>query len=587
LLRTSLLALKLRIVRVFHLTESHAMLLWGALAGIAGAFATIAFRDAIRVGQYLIPGVSTRPGANVEDSMVELAKMLPWYWRIALPALGGIVAGCFVVWARRLEKPGGGADYMDAIALGNGSVPVRQSVLRAIASLFTIVSGGSIGREGSMVQLAATCASLVGRVARFHPQRMKLLVACGAAAGITSAYNAPIAGAFFITEIVLGSIEMERFGPIVVASVVANIVMRAFPGYHPTYAMPAFPEVFAIEHILFVLLGLLAGVLAPQFLRLLEFSRKQFSRIPLPLPFRLCIGGLGVGLISVAAPQVWGNGYSVVNSLLHDHLLWTAVLLILISKMLATALTVGSGAIGGVFTPVIFVGAAVGWLEGSAVHALWPQGTSEPFVYAMVGMGAFLAGATGAPLMAILMIFEMTLSYQAVLPLMLACVVAYFTARGGERSMYAITSVRTQRAREKVALRNARMADLIRPAETVLPVDAGFAEMTQMFARHPVKYVYIVDASQRYLGVVALQDLTASLLEAGHEELDKQASDFLRRDVLNIVTPDMSLATGLERFITHQGERLPAVASIASPTLLGAVYKTSLLEAYYRLDKDN
>lgn len=561
------------------------MLLWGAFAGALGAIATIAFRDAISALQHLIAGRHT--SLHDSDSVVELARHLAWYWRLILPVAGGLLAGGFILLARRLDQPGTGPDYMDSIALGDGHVLVRQSILRAVASLFTIVSGGSIGREGSMVQLAAMCASVLGRISRFHPEKLKLLVACGAAAGITSAYNAPIAGAFFVTEIVLGSIAMERFGPIVVASVMANIVMRAVPGYHPTYEMPAFPEVFGIEQFLFIVLGLLAGILAPQFLRLLETSRQQFARLPLPLPVRLALAGFLVGLISLKIPEVWGNGYSVVNALLHQPLLWNVVLAVLFFKIIATALTVGSGAIGGVFTPVLFVGAAVGWLEGAAVHTLWPDVTSAPFVYAMVGMGAFLAGASGAPLMAILMIFEMTLSYQAVLPLMLACVVAYFTARGvGERSMYSITSVRTQRAREKTALRNAHMSDLIRPAETVVPLTADFEHMTQMFAAHPVKYLYVVDARQHYIGVVALTDLTTALLEAGDSERSKHASDFVRHDVLNLITPDMTLAAGLERFLTHQGERLPVIASLDEPVLIGAVFKTSLLDAYFRLDSE-
>ncbi|MCY0387820.1 ClcB-like voltage-gated chloride channel protein [Robbsia sp. Bb-Pol-6] len=575
-----------RIFRALRLPEGHAMLLWGALAGAIGALATIAFRDAIRLLQGWLAAGDLSAGNS--DSVVELARHLAWYWRLLLPAAGGLLAGAFLLLARRIPAPAAGVDYMNAIAVGDGHVPARQSVLRAASSLFTIVSGGSIGREGSMVQIAAMSASLLGRGVRFRPERLKLLVACGAAAGITAAYNAPIAGAFFVTEIVLGSIVMERFGPIVVASVVSNIVMRAFPGYRPTYEMPAFPEVFGIEQLLFVGLGLVAGVLAPQFLRLLETSRRQFARLPAPLPLRLALGGFAVGLLSIAVPEVWGNGYSVVNSLLHHDWLWTAVLTILFFKVLATALTVGSGAVGGVFTPVLFVGAAVGWLEGAAVHALWPATTSAPFVYAMVGMGAFLAAASGAPLMAILMIFEMTLSYQAVLPLMLACVLAYFTAGGsGERSMYAIISVRTQRARAKTALRNAHMGDLIRPAQTVLPLDADVACMAALFAQHPVKYLYIVDARQHYLGVVALQDLTAALLAADALGREKHAADFVRRDLINVVTPEMSLAAGLERFIAHQGERLPAVRSLAEPVLLGAVYKTSLLDAYFRLDKDS
>ncbi|MDC6128643.1 chloride channel protein, partial [Burkholderia gladioli] len=184
-------------------------------------------------------------------------------------------------------------------------------------------------------QLAALAASLVGRLARFDPPRLRLLVACGAAAGITSAYNAPIAGAFFVGEIVLGAISMESFGPMLVASVVANITMREFAGYKPPYEMPVFPAVTGFEVLAFVALGLLCGAAAPQFLRLLAASKSRFRRLPVPVPVRLALGGLAVGIISVWVPDVWGNGYSVVNSILHSSWTWQALVIVLLCKLLA------------------------------------------------------------------------------------------------------------------------------------------------------------------------------------------------------------------------------------------------------------
>jgi CIC family chloride channel protein len=556
---------------------SHAMLLWSALAGLVGALATIAFRDGLAAMQYLLVGHS--------GSFVEMAAALPWYLRVILPCCGGLAAGCFLLLARRWQDSAT-PDYMEAIASGTGEVSARQTMLRSASSLCTIASGGSIGREGSMVQLAALGASLLGRVARFDPARLRLLVACGAAAGITSAYNAPIASAFFVTEIVLGALMMESLGPIMIASVVANITMRRLPGYRPTYEMPAFPDVPGFEVPLFAALGILAGLAAPQFLRLLAFAKRRFSRSGLPLPLRLGLGGLGVGVVSVWVPEVWGNGYSVVNSLLHTPWVWSAVLAIVVFKVLATLFTAGSGAVGGIFTPTLFVGAALGYLFGLGAHALWPGFASAAPAYAIVGMGAFLAAATGAPLMAILMMFEMTLSYQVMLPLMLACVLAWFVARGvGGPSMYEITVRRQRGEQERERLRSTQMRELIRPAETVLPLDAPFAAMTAMFRQHPVKYIYIVDAAQRYQGVVALSDLAAGA-PGDIEHLDRTAEDFLRRDFLPLITPEMALGQAFEQFAAHHGERLPVVQSLDDPVLLGVVYKTALLDAYARLNRD-
>jgi CIC family chloride channel protein len=262
------------------------------------------------------------------------------------------------------------------------------------------------------------------------------------------------------------------------------------------------------------------------------------------------------------------------------------VLAILVFKVIATLFTAGSGAVGGTFTPTLFVGAALGYLFGLGAHALWPALGSAPAAYAIVGMAAFLAAATGAPLMAILMIFEMTLSYQVMLPLMLACVIAHVVARGaGGLSMYEITLRRQREEAERLRLRSTQMRELIKPAETVLPLGAPFAAMAAMFRAHPVKYIYIVDARQRYQGVVALHDLAAELLDEGAHR-DKVAADFLRCDVLPVITPEMALAEAFQQFLAHHGERLPVVQSLADPLLLGVVYKTALLDAYARLNRE-
>jgi CIC family chloride channel protein len=550
------------------------MLLWAALAGVVGAAATIAFREGIAALQWLMVG------KNV--SLVDMARGLDWPLRVAIPALGGVVAGLLLAWARRADTGEAKPDYMEAIAIGDGRIPVMQSLLRSLSSMCTIASGGSIGREGSMIQLAALCSSLTGQWLRFDPARLRLLVACGAAAGITSAYNAPIAGAVFVTEIVLGSIAMQSFGPILVASVTANIMMRELAGYAPPYAMPVFPAVSGAEVILFVGLGILAGMLAPRLLKLIGLARRLFGRSRLPLPLRLGAGGLVVGLLSLLMPEIWGNGYEVVNALLHEPWPWTMLLAILALKVAATAMTVGSGAIGGIFTPTLFFGAVVGCLFGQMAQAVWPGATSAPFAYAIVGMGAFLAAATSAPLMAILMIFEMTLSYQVMLPLILCCVVAYFVARSvDEQSMYEITIRRNRSEQERLRLKAIRLGELIQPAVTVMPQDASIASLMQVFVEHPVKYIYIVDAAQRYCGVVALKDISNDLL-SGEGQPGKTAADFVCQDIKPL-TPDMSLDSALEYFMTHQGERLPVVRAIDDPVLLGAVHKTSLLDAYVRL----
>ncbi len=568
-------SLRLWLLRIFRVAEWQAALLWAIVAGLLGTLATELFR----AGLYWADVVALGSG----NELVALATGLPWWARIAAPTVGGLAAGGLLVLARRLAVQKATSEYMEAIVMGDGRIPVKQTLLRSASSMLSIASGGSIGREGPMVQLAALCASLLGQAFRFPVERLRLLVACGAAAGLTAAYNAPIAGAFFVAEIVLGSIAMESVGPIMVASVVANITMRAFPGYQPAYEMPAFPDIYGPEVLLFAVLGVLLGLAAVLFLRSLVAARKLFTRLPVALPGRLALGGLVVGIISVWLPEVWGNGYSVVNNTLHHTGAWQLLALLLVAKFVATLATAGSGAVGGVFTPALFFGCMVGALFGQAAQALWPHATSAPFAYAIVGMGAFLAASAQAPLMAILMIFEMTLSYQVMLPLMAASVIAYFVARSANAgSMYEITVRRREQHDERLRLRKLHVRDLIEPALTVVRPDAGVEEMRRFFLDYPVKYLYVADAADRYLGVVPLKALTAVLEDP--ELAHKRAADLLAQEI-GPITADMDLGEALQRFMEHRGERLPVIESSDNPLLLGMVAKSALLATYVRLSE--
>ncbi len=392
--------------------------------GLFGALATVVFRELLGLAQVGLGAESTPHG------MVSLARDLNEWQRLIFPAIGGAMAGFILQMAAKWLPKRGAADYMEAISVGRGVIGVRQTLARSVSSIFSIGSGASIGREGPMVQLAAMLSSMMGRFLVLPPRHLRLLVACGATAGITSAYNAPIAGALFISEIVYGVITTATLVPLVVSSVVANIVTRQILHYDAVFLMPHFDFVSGWEVINYLGLGIIAGLAAPQFLRLLDLSRASFSRMRVPLWARMALGGFIVGVLSVFKPEVWGNGYSVVNSMLHTPWAWQAVAAILLMKVIATAASVGSGAVGGVFTPTLFVGAALGYLYGALLNGIFPAGdVSTVASYAVVGMGALLAATTYAPLMSILMIFEMTLSYEVMLPLMLACITGFVVAQ--------------------------------------------------------------------------------------------------------------------------------------------------------------
>lgn len=549
-------------------TEWQVTLLWAAVAGFLGALAAIVF-SGLTENIYDWFG-SSRLG------IVGSIGQLPWWGRLLVPTAGGAMAGVVLIFGQRLTRSQSSTDYMEAIAIGNGRLPIRASLVKSGAALFSIGSGGSIGREGPMVQLAAVLASIVGRWRKFSPPQQRLLVACGASAGIASAYNAPIAGSFFVAEIILGTIAMESLGPLVISAVVAALTIRVITAAHVLYKVPAFQLNSPWEMLSYVVLGLIAGVLAPAFLISLKNSEKFFVALKLPLVLRLALGGLVVGAIAINVPEVCGNGYSVIVDMLNGRLLWTAVMGVFACKWLATMASFGSGAPGGVFTPSLFVGAGAGLLFGTLVHRIWPDGAANPQAFALVGMGAFLSAASHAPVMAVIMLFEMTLSYDIILPLMLCSVLAYYTAKGLEgASLYSEVLKRKAAAVPDPTLGETRVADMMRLNPPMVAANARFAAIARMFLNVRVNNLYVVDETGRFLGAVSLHDIKPYLGEPDLAEL-VIARDILREDFPR-VSPDQPLTEALASFLGIQAERIPVVEK--DGTLRGSLAKGDLLLA--------
>jgi len=323
-------------------TDSELILVWAGVVGLLGAGASVAFRWLAQAAQTLFWQVS--------GNLIVAADSVPTWQRLLVPSLGGLLAGLVVHYGIREKREP--TDFMEAVALGDGAIHVRASLLRSLSSLLTVASGGSIGREGAMVQLSCALSSWAGRFMPVTKAHFKLLVACGAASGIASAYNAPIAGALFVAEIVLGSIAMESLGPLVFASVVGTTTTRLILGPAPLFDLPPFHLVSALELGPYLLTGVCLGALAPWFVRLLQGSERLFQRLPLPVPLRFLLGGAIVGVLSLQRPEVWGNGHTPLTSILAGQWVWQVVLVVLVAKLAATAATVGSGAVGGVFTSV-------------------------------------------------------------------------------------------------------------------------------------------------------------------------------------------------------------------------------------------
>ena len=368
---------------------------------------------------------------------------------------------------------------------------------------------------------------------------------------------------------------MESFGPLVVASVVSSATVHRFMGYGPVYDVPKVQFASNWELILYVVLGVLLGHLAPPFLASLDFAKSRFVALKLPLEWQLGLGGLIVGVISIAFPEVWGNGFGAVSSILNAHLIGWWLLAILLAKLLATAATVGSGAVGGVFTPTLFLGCAIGALFGGVVHAVLPHVTSVPAAYALVGMGGFLAATTHAPLTSILMLFEMTQDYDMILPLMLACVTAHYTAkvyRRGESIYHA--ALTGGPAGDGWQLNT--VAALIKPAPAVFARSMTLKEMFENLPRRPLERAYVTDGDE-LIGWLDLRGLLAQMRKGNVDTAATLAT--VTQPATQVLTDDLSLGAALDIFLRARANSLPVIGGEWRNNLLGEISRQDVLLA--------
>jgi chloride channel protein, CIC family len=566
-----LLRLKFWLVEHFRLGERQLTLIWAALIGVLGALASESFRKASDFLHFLATGSSS--------GIIYSFANLPWWQRLVVPTVGGFLAGLTLWFGNRLfvgARQKTTTDYMEAIVVGSGNISVRASIVKSLSALFSISTGTSIGREGPLVQLSSLAASLIGRIRKMPIPQRRHLVACGAAAGIASAYKAPIAASLFVAEIVLGTVVVESLGPLILASVVAAFVSQFLSGSEPLYKSPGFSLHTRWETIPLCGVGIALGFLAPLYLRLLRFAERLFSKIDIPVPFRLAIGGTIVGALAIVNPEVCGNGQGLLRSLFHQNWFWEEILAIILLKLVATATAFGSGVVGGVFTPTLFIGAAMGVLYGQAVLYFAPGLRADPAMYGFVGMGSFIAATTGAPLMAILMAFELTLDYSIAPFLMVNCVVAYYCSGIFERRfMYGESLERKGAAFFKQQLAEVNIRDLVRSDPITLPKNATFARIAETFVQHRYQHIYIVDKENRLLGAISLHDVK-TFLDRPELESVVIAADIMDEDFPR-VSPAQGMNEALHIFSEANSERLPVVENLNSKLLIGSISKTDII----------
>jgi CIC family chloride channel protein len=513
--------------------------------------------------------------------LAEISETMHWFPRLLTPALGGLVAGSILYFGLRWVGPQGASNLLEVVVAGNGRLPFRSALIKALSSLVSIGTGASIGREGPITQLTATLASKWGQLTHWPPYRLRVLVACGAASGIAAAYNVPVAGAVFAAQIVLGNFSMNLFAPLVFSSVVASMVSRSVFGIRPWYEVPAFDFTRLSQLPWFLVLGLFAGLVGAWFLKLLRESEGVFHRLALPGYYRLGVGGLAVGLVSIMFPEVWGNGFGVINDILHDQFTLQLLAGIFLAKLLATLATVGSGAVGGVFTPTLFLGAAVGSAFGEALHALGWVARVPTGAFALVGMGSMLAATTHSPLLAMIMVFEISLNYSLMPPLMLACALsALISRRLHPDSIYTEPLRQQELEMERESFRvgaatEKTVADLMR--EPVRPIEetTPFIDIANRFLTSSNNFLPVVDKQDRLLGMIALQDLK-EFLNAGLELNGVIAYDVMRPPPA-ILTPQQRLLDALPVVLASEQRNVPVVNNRKDQRLVGSLTRSEVL----------
>jgi len=552
------------------------MVLIAVIVGIAGGYGAVLFRLLIGLFQKIFFGTGDR-------LFLQYLLDLPWYAKLVPPIIGGAIVGPVLYFFAPEGRGPGVTEVIAAVALRGGQIRRRVCIIKTLASAVCIGSGGSAGREGPIVQIGAAIGSLIGQTIGVTADRMRTLVACGAAAGIAATFNAPIAGVMFAVEIILGNLSITSFSPVVVSSVIATVVARIHLGENPAFFIPHYSLVSLFEIPLYLLLGIVAGVVGVCFTLCLYTTEDLFKRIRIPDYAKAALGATCVGVIGIFLPHVFGVGYDVVDATLWEKLSWQIVFILIFMKMIATSLTIGSGSSGGIFGPSLFIGAMTGAVFGHFAHLLFPSITATAGAYACVGMGAVVAATTHGPLHAMLIIFESTGDYKIIVPLMTACIISYLVASQINReSIFTLKLMRRgidiKSGREINILKSLRVERAMTTQVETVREDMTLKELLQFTLSSKYSSFPVVDRDGRLSGIISFQDFKEIVLEEGLEDLIV-VKDIATEKVITVYK-DESLDAALGKIGFRNIEHLPVVDSRNPRRIIGILSRRDIFTAY-------
>jgi len=547
--------------------------------GAAAGGAAIAFRDAIGGIQWLVYGFSG-------EQVATLAAQLPWWQLLVTPTLGGLLIGLFIRYLLPGGRPHSVSNVIEASALHDARMSLTVGIRAALASAASIGVGASVGREGPVVHLGASLGSWVAK--RLHLGRVlaRTLLGCGVAAGVAASFNAPIAGTFFALEVVVGHYALSAFAPIVIASVTGTLISRARYGDYPAFILPENWIIVSFwEFPAFALLGLVAAVAAIIFMWSIFFAEDTAAKLPVPSWSRPAFAGLLVGLIALAFPQVLGVGYEATDSALSDSYPLWLLLALIVAKTAATAISLGGGFAGGVFSPSLFIGAMVGGAFGVIATHAFPELSSGHGAYTIIGMGAVAGAVLGAPISTILMIFELTNDYELTIAVMLATVMAsVVTQQVFKRSFFS-----WQLERRGVSLRGGHQIGLMRRVQVSSVMDHRFssvapdtpiAEVRLKLQSAPWGELFVLDEDEGLCGVITYADLHESAFDTSHDA--ELIADNVARSVPAVLLAGDHLESAIKVFNLTGEPHVPVVSDRKSMVMRGVVHEHEAMLAYQR-----
>jgi len=556
------------------------MMIIAACIGVVTGISIIIFRTIVGgIEKYFFEGGKAMLGVYDGGWHILLLPLLPLTGMILLIPLSLLFPG---------EVNGYGfPKFLRKVNLEGGYIQARTIFIKLISTALTIGTGNSAGVEGPIAAIGGAIGSQIGQTSKVSGARMTVYIAAGCAGGIAGIFNAPLAGIFFASEIVLlGTFEISSFSALVIASAISTVVTRAWYGENPAFSIPAYQLVNPfVELPLYTLMAVIAGLVAVFYVRIFYYIRDKYNALPIHAQLKPLTGALIIGIMGMAFPQIMGNGYNFIESILNGSGTFFVLLALIFCKIIATSITLGSGGAGGTFAPTLFIGAMIGGTFGHLVNIIFPNMTANPGAYATVGIGAFLAASTHAPMTAIFLLFEMTGNYMIIIPVMLTSIISTMIAKKFNRDSidtvdFSREGIDIHEGRETSIMKSIRVGKAITEDVDFISEKANINQLLEIFCISTGHFYFpVVDDSGKMTGIVSMQDVKNILYKKNAERVCYLVEGICSRNVV-MLTPDDSLFTAMRLFDIKGIEEIPVVESLENKWVLGMLRRRDVIAAY-------